>query len=307
MFHIEGAVERRLSLLLLILVHSSCLLVFAVGFRWSLVALALTGYVIRMWAITAGYHRYFSHRAFKTTRAFQFLLGCVGATSMQNGPLWWASWHRRHHKDSDGPRDPHSPVQRGFWYAHMGWALDCKVSDKLDLSNVRDLTGYRELVLLDDHKWLPIVVYIAACYGLAGWAGVVWGFSVSTVLLYHCTLFINSLGHVWGSQRYATGDQSRNNPFLAVITLGEGWHNNHHHCMSSARQGFFWWEVDASYYTLKALSMARVVWDVREPSAAAVRGPLVAPVVRAKSNGRSAECPGPAAASTQSAIPSPTP
>jgi stearoyl-CoA desaturase (Delta-9 desaturase) len=273
MFVLHPKVERCLSLTLLALVHLSCLLALAVPFRWSLVALAVGGYVLRMWAITAGYHRYFSHRTFKTSRVFQFVMAWLGTSSMQNGPLWWASWHRRHHKYSDTPLDPHSPVQRGFWYSHFGWALDGKHGDP-DLSNVRDLVRYPELVFLDKHKWLPIGAYIGACFAVAGWAGVVWGFSVSTVLLYHGTLFINSLGHVWGTRRYATGDQSRNNPLLAIITLGEGWHNNHHHHMNSARQGFFWWEVDVSYYALRILSWMGIVWAIREPTEKVLRGPL---------------------------------
>ena len=273
----KASVERRVSLGLLVGVHLSCLFVFAMPFRWGLVALSLGGYLVRMWAITTGYHRYFAHRSFKTSRVFQFILAWVGTCSMQNGPLWWASWHRRHHKYSDSPLDPHSPVQRGFWYAHLGWALD-PAQGQPDLSNVRDLSRYRELELLDKHKWLPIVAYIAGCFAIGGWAGVVWGFSISTVLLYHGTLFINSLGHVWGSRRYATGDQSRNNALLALITLGEGWHNNHHHYMSSARQGFFWWEVDASYYGLKILSWLGLVWSVRVPPAEALLGPGVEPI-----------------------------
>jgi stearoyl-CoA desaturase (delta-9 desaturase) len=280
MFALHGKVERRLSLALLALIHLSCLLVFAVPLRWGLVALALGGYVLRMWAITAGYHRYFSHRTFKTSRVFQFVMAWLGTSSMQNGPLWWASWHRRHHKYSDTPLDPHSPVQRGFWYSHFGWALDGEHGEP-DLSNVRDLVRYPELVFLDKHKWLPIVVYGGICFAIAGFPGLVWGFSLSTVLLYHGTLFINSLGHVWGSRRYATGDQSRNNPVLALITLGEGWHNNHHHYMNSARQGFFWWEVDVSYYTLKILSWMGIVWGIREPTAKALGGPLAEDALRA--------------------------
>jgi stearoyl-CoA desaturase (delta-9 desaturase) len=273
MFALHGKLERRLSLALLALVHLSCLLVFAVPFRWSLVALALGGYAVRMWAITAGYHRYFSHRTFKTSRAFQFVMAWLGTSSMQNGPLWWASWHRRHHKYSDGPLDPHSPVQGGFWHSHFGWALDGQHGEP-DLSNVRDLVRYPELRFLDEHKWLPIVAYIGGCFAIAGLPGVVWGFAVSTVLLYHGTLFINSLGHVWGARRYETGDESRNNLLLAFITFGEGWHNNHHHCMNSARQGFFWWEVDVSYYALKILSWMRIVWDIREPTVTTLNGPL---------------------------------
>jgi stearoyl-CoA desaturase (Delta-9 desaturase) len=275
MFNSKALFERRLSLVLLVLVHLSCLFVFAVPFRWGLVGLALGGYLLRMWAITAGYHRYFSHRTFKTSRAFQFLLAWLGTSSMQNGPLWWASWHRRHHKYSDTPLDPHSAVQRGFWYAHLGWALD-EPSSEPDFSNIGDLTRYRELVLLDKHKWFPIIVYALICFAVAGLPGAVWGFSVSTVLLFHGTLLINSLGHVWGSRRYATGDHSRNNLLLAIVTLGEGWHNNHHHFMSSARQGFFWWELDLSFYSLKVLSWLGIVWDVREPTEKALAGPLVA-------------------------------
>jgi stearoyl-CoA desaturase (delta-9 desaturase) len=279
MLVLKADTERRVSFALLILVHLSCLLVFVVPFRWGLVELALGGYVVRMWAITAGYHRYFSHRTFKTSRAFQFVMAWIGTSAMQNGPFWWASWHRRHHRHSDAPLDPHSPIMRGFWNAHIGWALDPLQSGSPDLSNVRDLTCYPELRFLDGHKWIPIVFYAAGCFAIAGLPGAVWGFSVSTVLLYHGTLSINSLGHVWGSRRYATGDESRNNPLLAVITLGEGWHNNHHHHMNSARQGFFWWEIDMTYYVLKILSALGVVWDIREPTARALRGPLVAPMV----------------------------
>jgi stearoyl-CoA desaturase (delta-9 desaturase) len=278
MLELKATTERRVSLALLVLVHLSCLFAFAVPFRWGLVGLAAGGYVLRMWAITAGYHRYFSHRTFKTSRTFQFVMAWIGTSAMQNGPLWWASWHRRHHKYSDAPMDPHSPVQRSFWYAHIGWALDPEQSGNPDLSNVRDLTRYPELVSLDKHKWVPIVLYAFGCFAIAGLPGVVWGFSISTVLLYHGTLFINSLGHVWGSRRYATGDESRNNPLLAIITLGEGWHNNHHHHMNCARQGFFWWELDVSYYVLKILSALGIVWDIREPTARTLLGPLVAPI-----------------------------
>jgi len=260
----KPTLERYVSLFLLLTVHLSCFLAFALPFRWSLVLLALVGYVVRMWAITAGYHRYFSHHSFRTSRVFQFVMAWIGTSSMQNGPLWWASWHRRHHKYSDTVMDPHSPVYRGFWYAHIGWALDSSHANP-DLSNVRDLTIYPELVFLDRHKWLPIIVYIVGCFALAGWSGVVWGFSISTVLLYHATLCINSLAHTWGTRRYNTPDRSRNNALLAILTLGEGWHNNHHHYMSSVRQGFLWWEIDVSYYTLKVLSLFRVVWRLREP------------------------------------------
>jgi stearoyl-CoA desaturase (delta-9 desaturase) len=244
--------------------HLSVLFVFLVPCTWKLVALALGSYVLRMWAITAGYHRYFSHRSFKTSRVFQFILALLGTTAMQNGPLWWASWHRRHHRYSDTPDDAHSPAMTGFWHAHIGWIIDGSHDDP-DLANVRDLARFPELRFLDRHKWLPIVGYAFVCFGIAGLPGVVWGFCVATILVLHATMLINSLAHVWGTRPYPTGDQSRNNALLALLTLGEGWHNNHHHAMTSARQGFRWWEIDVTYYALRALAAVGVVWDLRAP------------------------------------------
>jgi stearoyl-CoA desaturase (delta-9 desaturase) len=247
--------------------HASLLLVFVVPLSRVALALALGGYVLRMWAITAGYHRYFAHRSYRTSRAFQLVLAVLGAMSMQNGPIWWASVHRRHHKNSDRPGDPHSPVERGFWYAHVAWIFDRSVPRPYDPSNVSDLLRYPELRWVDRHDWVPLAGYGAACFAIGGLSGLVWGFVVSTLAVFHATMLINSLAHVWGSRRYATHDRSRNNPLLAVLTLGEGWHNNHHHYMSSARQGFFWWEIDVSYYVLRLLAMIGVVDQVREPPA----------------------------------------
>ena len=256
---------EHVSNVLLVAIHASVLLVFVVPFSWKLVVLALGGYVLRMWAVTAGYHRYFAHRSYKTSRAWQLVLAVLGTTALQNGPIWWASVHRRHHKDSDGPNDPHSPVQRGFWYSHIGWIFDRSIPAPRDESNVQDLTRYPELRWIDRHEWVSIIAYAFACFAIAGVPGLVWGFSVSSVAVLHATMFINSLAHLWGSQRYATGDESRNNPILAFLTFGEGWHNNHHFYVSSARQGFFWWEFDPSYYSLEILSWLGIVWNVRKP------------------------------------------
>ncbi len=256
---------ERLSNALFVAIHASLLFVFFVPLSWKVAALAVGGYALRMWAVTAGYHRYFAHRSYKTSRAWQFVLATLGSTTMQNGPIWWASVHRRHHKDADGPGDLHSPVHHGFWYAHVGWVFDLSVPRPRDESNVRDLTRFPELCWIDAHDWLPLSAYALACFAIGGLPGLVWGFVVSTLAVFHATMLINSCAHIWGSQRYATADASKNNPFLALLTLGEGWHNNHHFYMSSARQGFFWWEVDVSYYTLKVLSWLGVVWDVRAP------------------------------------------
>jgi stearoyl-CoA desaturase (delta-9 desaturase) len=254
-----------LSLVLLVAMHLACLAVFVVPMSRALVALAVASYAVRMFAITAGYHRYLSHRAFKTSRTFQFLLAFVGTAAMQNGPLWWASWHRRHHAHSDTPADVHSPAQHGFWQAHLGWVLG-PAQGTPDLSNVRDLTRWPELRWLNRHEWVPIVLWALACFGIAGLNGVVWGFVVSTILCFHATLCINSIAHVWGSRRYVTSDDSRNNLLLAIVTLGEGWHNNHHHDMRAARQGRLWWEVDVTYYVLRLAAALGIVWDLHPPT-----------------------------------------
>jgi stearoyl-CoA desaturase (Delta-9 desaturase) len=226
--------------------------------------LALGLYVARMFGVTGAYHRYFSHRTFKTGRVMQFLLAFLAETSAQRGVLWWAAHHRDHHKFSDGVRDVHSPIRWGFWHSHVGWVYDG--NEKYDWGRVKDFSRYPELVVLEKLWLLPPTVLAVACLLIGGWWALLIGFFFSTVVLWHGTFTINSLAHVWGKRRYATTDDSRNNWLLALITMGEGWHNNHHHHMSSCRQGFFWWEVDLTYYILKAMSMVGLVWDIREPS-----------------------------------------
>jgi len=224
-----------------------------------------------MFGITAGLHRYFSHRSFQTTRAFQFLLAWLGQSSAQSGVLWWASKHRSHHRASDTPNDVHSPLRFGFFYAHIGWVYS-RHDSKADYSNVSDLTRYPELVWLNRYIHVPFLTLFPVAYWIAGWSGIVVGVLWSTVALYHATFAINSLAHLWGTQRYFTGEGSRNNPVLAFFTLGEGWHNNHHYYSVSARQGFFWWELDPTYWVLRLLSTVGIVWNLREPSQAALRG-----------------------------------
>ncbi len=245
-------------------VHLLCLGIPFVAFSRRIAAFALISYVVQVFGITGGYHRYFSHHAFKTSRAFGFLLGWVGCSAMQNGPLWWASGHRRHHRFSDKPGDPHSPVLRGFWYAHLGWVLD-GTNDHPDLANVHDFTRYAELRFLDAWKWLPTLVTGAVCTAMFGWSGLVWVFGVATTLAFHAPLFVNSLGHLRGSRRFETSDSSRNNLLLGIAVLGEGWHNNHHHAQGLARHGLAWWEVDVTYYAIRVLQAVHLVWDVREP------------------------------------------
>jgi stearoyl-CoA desaturase (delta-9 desaturase) len=222
-------------------------------------------YFLRMFGITAGYHRYFSHRSYKTSRAFQFVLAWLGAGAFQKGPLWWAARHRHHHQFSDQPEDVHSPLQHGLWRAHISWIFKPE-NDATDESVIRDLTRYPEIRFLDRYYYIPPLSLALLCYIILGASGVAWGFLFSTIILYHGTFTINSLSHVFGSQRYVTDDTSKNNIWLALLTMGEGWHNNHHYHQVSARQGFFWWEIDASYYILKLLSWLGVVWRLNTPS-----------------------------------------
>lgn len=254
----------RVGAVVFVLMHIACLAVVLTGVTWLTLALCGACYLIQMVGITAGYHRYFSHRTFKTSRAFQFVLACLGCAAGQKGPLWWASRHRHHHRASDTPEDLHSPVAHTLWWSHIGWVLS-SASDGMDERSVKDLARYPELRWLDRHHWVPPVALAGLCLVAGGWGGLVWGFCVSSVLSHHATFTVNSVCHLWGRRRYATADASRNNLFVALITLGEGWHNNHHHYQGSANQGFRWWEIDVCYYLIRLLACAGLVWDVRTP------------------------------------------
>jgi len=244
--------------------HVVALGVFWTQPSWALAGLLLATFWIRMFAITAGYHRYFAHRTFRTSRAFQLVLAVLGTTAVQKGPLWWAGIHRLHHRYSDQPGDPHSPRQSGFWYAHTRWIDDDRWVPT-PFAQVRDLERYPELRWLNRHHYAAPLALAVGLFLAGGWPAFLWGFVLSTVLLWHSTYTINSLAHRWGTRRYETGDDSRNNWVLALLTFGEGWHNNHHRYMASARQGFFWWELDVSYYLLRGLAALGLVWDLREP------------------------------------------
>ncbi len=277
----EGALDERaeridwLRVLPFVGMHVACLGVIWVGVSTTAVVIALALYALRMFAITGFYHRYFAHKAFKTSRTLQFVFAAIGATSVQRGPLWWAAHHRTHHRHTDTELDPHSPRHHGFWYSHMGWFLTRR-GFRTDWDAIPDLRRFGELRVLDRYDIAMPVLLAVALFVLGGWLGsaypalgtsgpqlLVWGFFVSTVVLFHATVTINSFAHRFGSRRFATRDDSRNNWILALITFGEGWHNNHHHFPGSARQGFRWWEVDATWYVLKAMSLVGLVWDLK--------------------------------------------
>ena len=258
-----------------LVLHLGCLGVIWVGWSWAAVAVAAGLYFVRMFAITGFYHRYFSHRTFQTSRVAQFVFALMGASAVQRGPLWWASQHRHHHQHADEDEDVHSPCRRGFWWSHIGWITSAR-NFPTAYARVRDLAKYPELVFINRFDSLVPVVLAGALFllgnflqafrpawGITGGQLVVWGFFISTTALFHATSSINSMAHLFGSRRYETADNSRNSLLLALITLGEGWHNNHHRHMSAVRQGFFWWEIDISYYVLKGLSWIGVIWDLR--------------------------------------------
>lgn len=263
--------------------HAMCLGVFFVGWSWIAVGTAFALYWIRMFAITGFYHRYFSHRTFKTNRFWQFVFGAWGSSATQKGPLWWAAHHRHHHRHSDEPGDVHSPLEHGFMWSHVGW-ITCKGNFPTNYKAVPDLAKYPELMFINRFDTLVPVILAASLFfigkyletaapglGTNGPQMLIWGFFVSTVVLFHGTCTINSLAHLIGRRRYATKDHSRNSFFLSIITLGEGWHNNHHHYPATVRQGFFWWEMDITYYILKMMSWMGIIWELNPVNEAAIK------------------------------------
>jgi stearoyl-CoA desaturase (delta-9 desaturase) len=245
--------------------HLVPLAAFFVVVTWEDWLLCGLLYVIRMFFITAGYHRYLSHRSFRTGRFVQFVLAAGGTTALQKGPLWWAGHHRLHHRFTDLDQDVHSP-RDGFWWSHVGWILSTRYK-RTELADIKDFAAFPELRLLERAWWLGPLALAAGCYLIGGWGGLVIGFFLSTVLLWHATFLVNSAAHLIGRRRFATPDTSRNSAVIAFITGGEGWHNNHHYLPASARQGFTRWEFDPTWYVLRALAALRLVRDLRDPPA----------------------------------------
>jgi stearoyl-CoA desaturase (delta-9 desaturase) len=248
----------------LVLVHLALLAIPFVPFSWwAVAAIPLVGFFVGF-GVTVGFHRYFAHHSFKTSRWFQFLLAFAGSAALQRGVLWWVAHHRLHHRHSDEPDDPHSPVRGSFWYAHLGWLLSRRLQ-KADHGLVKDLTRFPELVWLDRLWILPGLALAASCYAAFGWSGVVYSYCFTVAAAFQITFAVNSVGHRFGSQRFDTGDASRNNWVIGILALGEGWHNNHHRMPSSARHGLAWYELDLSYFCIRVLKALGFVWDVKRP------------------------------------------
>ena len=249
-----------------ILIHLICFAAIWTGVDAKSLLLCAFMFFIRKFGITGAFHRYFSHRSYKTSRFFQFCLAFIGGAAAQKGALWWAAHHRHHHKHSDTDEDIHSAKLEGFYWSHLGWVMSDEY-EEYDVNAVKDLTKFPELVWLDRWLFFPPFVAGFSCWLIDGWRGLVVGFFISTVILYHTTFAINSLCHMFGKRRYETGEESKNSLWLAILTMGEGWHNNHHHYPLSCRQGFFWYEVDITYYILLGLSKVGIVWDLKAPPA----------------------------------------
>lgn len=257
------------------LFHLSCLAVFWVGFSWFAFWVAILLYILRTFAITAFFHRYFAHRAFQTTRVWQFIFAVLGSSVGQRGPLLWAGHHRLHHQHVETADDIHSPTVHGFCWSHSGWFMS-KEGTATPFDAVRDFAKYPELRWIDRYAWLNLIVVGVCLYTLGsilqhqipglhtnGWQLFVWGFSISTLCQHHATCAINSVGHLIGTRSYETRDNSRNNAVLALLTLGEGWHNNHHRFPSSAQQGISWWQLDITYEILKVMAWLGIIWNLK--------------------------------------------
>ncbi len=258
-----------------VLFHTSIILLFYVGYSLTSLSVCLLSFIIRMFAIAGGYHRYFSHRSYNISRVFQFILAFLGTTTGQKGPLSWATSHMKHHCSSDKAGDPHSPKLQSIGYAHLGW-LWRQNALPTDRKFVQRFQQYPEIVFLNRFHTIGPVTLI--CFlALLGYLLdqsypelntsrgqlIAWGFIVPTLLILHGTCLINSVSHYCGSQRFRDGDESRNVWWLFPIALGENWHNNHHHRPSSANTSCVWWEIDVVYYIICLLEAAGLIWDVR--------------------------------------------
>jgi stearoyl-CoA desaturase (Delta-9 desaturase) len=254
-----------LSIFVFWFVQASALLVFVVPCSWESGLLWAASHFLRAIGLTLAFHRYFAHRAFQMNRAARFVWACIGTAAMQKGPLWWAGHHVNHHRFADRDGDPHSPIVSGIYYAHIGWFLNDARHDRIEPTNpvIREFSKAPEIVLLDRFYFVPPLLLAVAMYLAGGLPWLVWGFCLPTMTLAHATFAINTVNHMFGSRRFDTIDESRNNPLTAFFAVGEGWHNNHHRYQRAARNGFYWWEFDVTWYVIRAMQALGLVWDVQ--------------------------------------------
>jgi stearoyl-CoA desaturase (Delta-9 desaturase) len=247
------------------IVQISAVTVLLVPFKWAYLALWAFAHFSRAIGLTLAFHRYFAHRSFQMNRVVRFAWAFLGTAAMQKGPLWWAGHHVNHHRYADREGDPHSPRVRGFYYAHIGWFLNDAKHDRLEASNpvLRDFSSYPEILFLERFNTVPPILWAATMYLIGGFPWLAWGFCLPTVTLSHATFAINTVNHLFGSRRFDTQDESRNNVFTAFFAAGEGWHNNHHRYQRAARNGFYWWEFDPTYYVIKTMGWLGLAWNIQ--------------------------------------------
>jgi stearoyl-CoA desaturase (delta-9 desaturase) len=258
-------VAKKVSAVVFWVVQCSAVLIFFVPFSWGLIALWAVSHFLRAIGLTLAFHRYFAHRSFQINRVARFVWSFIGTAAMQKGPLWWAGHHVNHHRYADRDGDPHSPMVSGVYYAHIGWFLNDAKHDRLPASNpvMRDFSKAPEIVWLNNNFWAPPLLLAIAMFLVGGMPWLIWGFCLPTMTLAHATFAINTVNHMFGTRRFDTIDESRNNALTAVFAVGEGWHNNHHRYQRSARNGFYWWEFDPTWYAIRLMQMVGLVWDVK--------------------------------------------
>lgn len=256
---------KTLTMVVFWIVQASAILVFFVPFSAGLLLLWAVSHFLRAIGLTLAFHRYFAHRSFQMNRIARFVWAFIGTAAMQKGPLWWAGHHVNHHRFADREGDPHSPMVSGFYYAHIGWFLNDAKHDTLERNNpvIRDFSKFPEIRFLSDYFFVPPILLALAMYLIGGMPWLVWGFCLPTVTLAHSTFAINTVNHLFGSRRFDTIDESRNNPITAIFAAGEGWHNNHHRYQRAARNGFYWWEFDPTWYCIRLMQLLGLAWDVQ--------------------------------------------
>ncbi len=237
-----------------------------------IVALALHWLAVGL-GISLGYHRLHTHRGYKTSRAFEYFLAICGTLTLEGGPIFWVATHRVHHQHSDHDGDPHTPHDGGFW-AHVGWILfgHTRHNNTVLMSKYApDLGADPFYRWLNSYHYVPLILLGIVLLAVGGWGMVLWGIALRVTVGLHATWLVNSATHMWGSRRFPTRDDSKNSWWVALLTFGEGWHNNHHAHPVSARHGLAWYEFDVSWITLKAL---RALGVVRELKAAKIHQPV---------------------------------
>lgn len=267
--------QARAVLVGMAIFHLGCFGVIWTGVSPAALTVALALYVVRGFGVTAGYHRLLAHRSFSTGRPVQFLLALAGSLATQGGPLWWVAHHRSHHRYTETEKDIHSPRTQGFWRSHIGWMLSAE-SFRENGANARDLYRVPELKFLQQHYAWIVLGQGVAIYGLgeglaalgvqtSGAQMLVWAYFIATVALWHATFMVNSVCHLWGSRPFDAEDTSTNNWLVALLALGEGWHNNHHKFAYSARHGLEWWQFDLTWLLLRGMEKLGLVSELRLP------------------------------------------